>query len=221
MLAFMTYAERYYGKLIGYFLDHFKICMLTMFFSILIAVPISLMLTKHRRLSKGVMAVLGAIYAIPSMALFAMLVPYMGLGTTTAIFVLVLYNQSILVRNTVAGFDSVDKMAVESAIGMGMSPWQVFTKVQLPIALPVILSGIRIAMIATIGSATIAATINAGGIGALLFDGLQTMNFVKMIWGTILAASFALIFNMILERLEKRTLLKARGEYIPRKAKNK
>jgi osmoprotectant transport system permease protein len=216
---FIAYGQNHYDKLLGYLLDHLQLCAITLIISLLIAIPASLILSRHKRVSKAVIAVLGAIYSIPSMALFALLVPVFGLGETTAIFVLVIYNQFILVRNIIAGFEGIDSNIIEAARGMGMSPMQSFFKIKLPLAMPVILSGIRISVVTTIAIATIAATIHAGGLGVLLFDGLQTMNMVKMLWGTILAAAIALIFNSILFKIEARQVLKARGELSPRKIK--
>ncbi len=217
---FISYGYNHYDKLLGYLLDHLQLCAITLLISILIAIPVSLILSKYKKVSKAVLAILGALYSIPSMALFALLVPALGLGETTAIFVLVIYNQFILVRNIITGFNGVDSTIVEAAKGMGMSPMQSFFKVQLPLAMPVILGGIRIAVVTTIAIATIAATINAGGLGVLLFDGLQTMNIVKMLWGTLLAAAITLIFNSILIKIEVREILRARGELSSRKMKN-
>lgn len=217
---FISYGQNHYDKLLGYLLDHLQLCAITLIISVLIAIPVSLILSKYKKVSRAVIAILGAIYSIPSMALFALLVPVLGLGETTAIFVLVIYNQFILVRNIITGFNGVDSTIVEAAKGMGMSPMQSFFKVQLPLAMPVILGGIRISVVTTIAIATIAATINAGGLGVLLFDGLQTMNMVKMIWGTLLAAVITLIFNSILIKIELREILRARGELSSRKMKN-
>lgn len=217
---FISYGQNHYDKLLEYLIDHLQLCAITLIISILIAIPVSLILSKYKKVSKAVLAILGAIYSIPSMALFALLVPALGLGKTTAIFVLVIYNQFILVRNIITGFNGVDSTIIEAAKGMGMSPIQSFFKVQLPLAMPVILGGIRISVVTTIAIATIAATINAGGLGVLLFDGLQTMNMVKMLWGTLLAAAITLIFNSILIKIEVREILRARGELSSRKMKN-
>lgn len=125
--------------------------------------------------------------------------------------VLTIYSQFILARNILAGFNGIDSSLLEAAKGMGMSPVQIFFKVQLPLAMPVIVSGIHIASVVIIGSATIAQTVNAGGIGVLLFEGLRTQNYVKMIWGTILTAALALSVNYLLARLEKFAQRKAKG----------
>ncbi len=214
MSKFLEYGARYYPKMIGYLLEHLGMCVTALLISLFIAVIVSILLLKNKTVSKIVVAVLGAFYAIPSMAFFAILIPIFGLGKTDAVVVLIVYSQFILVRNILAGFNGVDSMLLEAAKGMGMSPVQIFFKVQLPLVLPVVLGGIRIAIVVTISSATIAQTVNAGGIGVLLFDGLRTLNIVKMIWGTILTALLTLGFNYFLERLERYTLKRSRGEIV-------
>lgn len=212
MDKFIQYGQRHYMDLLEYLLEHIEMCATAIGISLLIAIPLCILLMKRKTASKVVVALLGACYAIPSMAFFALLMPVFGLGKTGAVFVLTVYSQFILTKNILAAFNGIDPMIVESAKGMGMSAVQVFFKVQMPLALPVILSGIRIAAIATIGSAVIAQTINAGGIGVILFEGLRSNNIAKMVWGTILAAFLALTVNFILEKLEKRALRKSRGE---------
>lgn len=212
MSKFVEYGSRHYLKLIKYLLEHLQMCGSALIISLIIAIPLSVLLLKRKNLSKMIIALLGACYAIPSMAFFAILMPIFGLGKTGAIVVLTVYSQFILTRNILAGFHGIDGMLIEAAKGMGMSTMQSFFKVQLPIALPVIIGGVRISVVATIGSAVIAQTINAGGIGVLLFEGLRTLNVTKMLWGTLLAASLALVCNYLLERLERYTLKVSRGE---------
>jgi ABC-type proline/glycine betaine transport systems, permease component len=195
---------QYPDKVIEPFLQHLELTLVTLLISLVIAAAISLLIMRSRLLSQLVVGIFSAVYAVPSMALFALLIPLFGLGETTAIIVLVIYNQFILVRNILSGFHSVDSAIVEAAYGMGMSGAQMFFKVQLPLASPVILAGIKIAAVSTIGIATIAATINSGGLGTLLFEGLQTMNMVKIFWGTLLSSLLAIGANLLLASLEKK-----------------
>lgn len=212
MSQFLEYGSKHYDKMFGYLFEHLQMCGAALIISLIIAIPLCTALLKRKMLSKLVIALLGACYAIPNMAFFAILMPVFGLGKTGAIVVLTVYSQFILTRNILAGFNSIDPLMIEAAKGMGMSSLQCFLQVQFPIALPVIIGGVRIAAVATIGSAVIAQTINAGGIGVLLFEGLRTLNVGKMLWGTILAAALALICNYGLERLERYTLKVAKGE---------
>lgn len=136
--------------------------------------------------------------------MFAMLIPVTGLGTKTALIVLTLYNQYLLLRNFTAGLNGVDSAIIEAAAGMGMTTMQILLKIRLPLAKRSIFTGIRLAIVSTTGIATIAATINAGGLGTILFDGLRTLNVVKILWGTVLSAGLAIALNAGLERIERR-----------------
>ena len=144
------------------------------------------------------------LYSIPSLALFALLMPVTGLGLTTAVIVLTMYNQYLLLRNFIAGLYGVDPAVTEAAVGLGMSTMQVLVKIRIPLAKKALFTGIQLAVVSTIGIATIAAMINAGGLGTILFDGLRTLNVNKIIWGSILSAGLALGINGGFQALEKR-----------------
>ena len=143
------------------------------------------------------------LYAIPSFALFTLLIPLTGLGQRTAIVALVIYAQYTLVRNFLSGLTNVDSSILEAATGMGMTKWQVLTKIQLPLAQSSIFAGLRLATNSIIAIATIGATINAGGIGTILFDGLRTMSLVKLLWGIILAVGLSLLANLLFYLIEE------------------
>ena len=149
------------------------------------------------------LGVTSMIYSVPSLAMFAILIPLTGLGKTTAIIVLVVYNQYLLLRNFLTGLNEVDQAMIEAAIGMGMKKSQTLVLIQIPLAKKALFTGIRLALVSTIGIATIAASINAGGLGTILFDGLRTMNTNKIIWGSILAAGLAVVTNYTLDYIER------------------
>ncbi|MBQ9632908.1 MAG: ABC transporter permease, partial [Lachnospiraceae bacterium] len=144
------------------FFEHLEIVFFTMLISMLLATVISYLLLRSERATNVVVQIFSAVYSIPSMALFAMLIPLFGLGNATAIPVLVAYNQYLLIRNIMTGMQNVDKSLLEAGTGMGMSHFQLVTRVQIPLAMPSIVAGIRLAIISTTGIAVIAATINAG-----------------------------------------------------------
>lgn len=208
----ITYLLKYYMQMSILLLEHLHIVFLSIAISVLIAVPIGLLLARSKWLSTAVLSFFGFVYSIPSLALFSFLIPVFGLGKITAIAVLVIYNQYILVRNTLTGFSSIDPAIIEAANGMGLSGRQLFLKIQLPLAMPIIIGGIRIATVSTIGIATIAAVIHAGGLGVLLFDGLRMNYLPKILWGTILSSLLAYFANRVLLAFETRAMLKARGE---------
>lgn len=200
----IQFLMKYPDKIVEPFLQHIQITLITLALSFVIAAGISFLIMRSRALSQVVIGIFSAVYAIPSLALFALLVPLLGLGETAAIVVLTAYNQFILVRNIIAGFHSISPSILEAANGMGMSQSQSFFRIRLPLASPVILAGIKVSVTTTIGIATIASTINAGGLGDLLFDGLRTQNMVKILWGTLLASLLAVAANLLLGVLEKR-----------------
>ena len=199
----VEYFVRYHERLGRALLEHLLLLSITMVISIVLAAFITLLISRKKQAEDAALRIFGAVYAIPSLALFAMLIPLLGLGFKTAVFVLVLYNQFLLIRNFSAGLRGVDASLIEAAKGLGMTEWQALLKIKIPLALPVITGGIRIALISTIGIGTIAAVINAGGLGTILFDGLRTMNSIKIIWGMVLAASLSLFANITLSLFEK------------------
>lgn len=207
------YFFKYHDKLFTALTEHIKIVGITLALSVLLAFAITLLVIRSELISNIILQVFSVVYSIPSLALFSLLIPLMGIGEKTAIFVLVLYNQFLLLRNNISGLRGVDTAVMEAAKGMGMSDWQRLFKVQIPLALPVIMAGIHLAVISTIGIATIAATIHAGGLGRILFDGLRTMNSYKIIWGTIFCAGIALVADVLLRTLEKYLYKKVGYQY--------
>lgn len=194
----ISYVVRYYDKLLTALAEHLVLVFLTLLFSLLLATALTLLCVYVKRVESLIVGICSMIYAIPSIALFAMLIPVTGLGETTAVTVLTIYNQYLLLRNFLAGLHGVDFGITEAAAGMGMTTGQILFKVQLPLAREAILSGVRLAATSTIGIATIAASINAGGLGTILFDGLRTMNSYKILWGSILSAGLALVMDQLL-----------------------
>jgi osmoprotectant transport system permease protein len=152
------------------------------------------------------------IYTIPSLSLFVLLIPLFGLGTTSAVVALVAYAQLMLVRNWVVGLMSIDPAIIEAARGMGMNGSQRFWQVEFPLALPLLLSGIRLATLSTIGIGTIAAYINAGGLGKLLFEGVITANYPKIFAGSLAVSVLAIGTNYLLRFLERQAEVAIRGE---------
>lgn len=200
----IEYFIKYHAKLTKALLEHIQIVGLTLVISIVIAMAVTLLIKDSKRISKAVLQVCNVIYSIPSLALFAILIPLSGLGAKTAVIVLVAYNQYILVRGFTEGLSMVDKAVLEAATGMGMSRWQIFARVQFPLALDSMVASIQIAIISTIGIATIGATIGAGGLGSILFDGMRTQNTVKILWGTVLSVLLVLAANAILNYAVKK-----------------
>ncbi|MFV0401140.1 MAG: ABC transporter permease [Oscillospiraceae bacterium] len=203
MSGFFSFFAGYYPKLLTALWQHLALVAVTMVLSLALAAAITLAVLRFPRFSELMVGLLGAVYSIPSLALFALMIPLTGLGNTTAVIVMVVYNQFLLLRNFLTGLRTVDSTVIEAATGMGMSPLQRLIRVQIPLAFPVLLAGVHLAMISTIGIANIAATINAGGLGVILFDGLRTQNTYKIVWGALFAAGLALLANLLMGAIER------------------
>lgn len=167
-----------------------------------IGVPLGVLVYRSPALRRPVLGALTVVYTIPSLALLVLLLPFTRLGPQTAIIALVAYAQVVLVRNTLLGLTSIDGAVIEAARGIGMTGWQRLRRVELPLAMPLIVAGIRIATLATIGIGTIAALINAGGLGTLLFQGVTTGQRGKIVAGAVALAALALLTNQLLRALE-------------------
>ncbi len=169
-----------------------------------IALPVSLLVYYVRWLAVPVLGLLGVLYTIPSLALIILLIPAFGLTRTSVVIALVIYAQVVLVRNILAGLGSVDPATIEAARGMGMNGWQTWWRVQFPLALPIILAGLRIAAVVTIGIAAIGAKFGAGGLGTLLFEGIATKRNDKILAGAIVVSLLAFAVNGFVLLLERR-----------------
>lgn len=183
-------------------LQHLQMTGISLVIAIAIAVPLALLVSRVRWLTIPVMGSLGVLYTIPSLALIIFLVPLFGLNARSVIVAMVLYTQVILVRNLTVGLAGINPAVLEAARGMGMSPWQRWWQIQVPLVLPVFVAGVRIAAIVAIAIATIGAKFNAGGLGKLLFDGIQTNRYDKIVAGSIAVALLALALNGLLLWLE-------------------
>ena len=170
--------------------------------ALVVAGVIILLLMNRRNWLNGLTYFFSLLYSVPSFAFFALLLPISGLGMRTAIIVLTIYCEYVLLRTFITGIQEIDPALIEVAKGMGMTRKQVFFKVQLPLATPAIFSGLQVAFASTMGIATIAATINAGGLGQLLFEGLQAQQVVPILWGTLLTVVLTLLCAGILKLIE-------------------
>lgn len=186
------------------FEQHLMLVIVSLAISFVLAIAISYILLKLPRVQRIVENLFGAIYSVPSLALFALMIPVTGLGDETAIIALVIYNQYLLIRNILAGINGIDKSILEAGTGMGMSQGQIFSKVILPLAAPSIIAGVRLAVVSTTGIATIAASINAGGLGIVLFSGMRTMDSQKIFIGTLLCIVIAFVADIGIKCIENK-----------------
>ena len=165
---------------------------------LLISLPLGIAAHRWTRLRLPVLGLFGAFYTIPSIALFALLIPYTGLTEVTAEIALIGYNVLILVRNVMVGLESVPKDVLDAADGMGYRPLARLLQVELPLALPAILAGLRVATVSTIGIVTIAVVIGLGGLGELIYQGLIESFHTPLVVGTVLSVCLALVADLLL-----------------------
>ncbi|TAM73531.1 ABC transporter permease [bacterium] len=189
----MSWLTGHAGEIAARTLEHLLLCGTAFAIALTIALPLGLLAARRSRAGLPLIAALDAIYTIPSLALFALLIPVMGLGFWTAVTALVAYAQIILVRNVVAAIQSVPSWMVDAARGLGMTPLQVFLRVELPIAAPVAIAGARVAAVSIIAIASVAAWIDAGGLGTLIFAGIERQDIRLIAAGTLGIAALALI----------------------------
>jgi osmoprotectant transport system permease protein len=186
------------------FLGHLTLVGITMLISIAIAIPVGILLTRYRRFYLPVVTVAGLLYTIPSIAAFALLipVPFLGLSLATVLIPLVLYNQLVLIRNTVTAINGVDPLLLEVGRAMGMTPWELLWRVTLPLALPVIIAGIRIATVTTVGIAALAYLAGQPSLGSLIFQNIVSNDTDAIVAGAILTALFAIVADLLLLALQ-------------------
>ena len=185
--------------------QHLGIVLLSMLFSTALGVPLGILIAQVRKVGPWILGIFGVFYLIPSLALFALLVPITGLGPQPAIIGLVLYAQLPIVRNTATGLLNLDPALVEAALGMGMTRLQRLMLVELPVAAPAIVAGLRVAAVMSVGVATIAAYVGAGGLGNLILRGMQLLYPEMVIAGAFPAALMAIGVDLLFVALEKLT----------------
>lgn len=173
--------------------------------AVFIALPLGLIIEREKRITRAALGFLSALYTIPSIVLIVLFIPLFGLSSWSVIAALVVYAQIILVRNLIVGLRSIEPGLIEISTGMGMTRWQKWWRVQLPLAFPLMIAGLRIAATAAIAIATIGAKFGAGGLGTLLFEGIaQAGRYDKILTGAVTVGLLALGVNWLLLRLEQR-----------------
>jgi osmoprotectant transport system permease protein len=201
----------FFNDLLRAFIEHVNLTMTALLLAIVPAFLLSLFIARRPALAEIVMTGFSLLYTVPSLAMLAMMVIVFGLGQASAITALVLYAQFILIRHFVLGLQSIDAPTLEAARGLGFSAWQKLLWVEAPLAMPVWLSGIRLAALSIVSIAVTAAWINAGGLGTLIFEGLSQNNPQKILWGAMLIVVLSCWLQTSLEGFESWALARAEG----------
>ena len=197
------WVSRHTGDIATATRQHIELTAIAVVLGLLLSFPLALLARRWRVLQTPILSVTGILYTIPSLALFAMLVPWTGLSRTTSEIGLVSYTLLILIRNTVTGLDGVPPDVVEAARGMGFSPARLLFRIELPLAAPVIVAGLRIATVTTIGLVTVTALIGQGGLGQLINDGLIRDFRTPLVVGSVLSVALAVVADVGLAAVQR------------------
>lgn len=198
----INFVSQQSDKLLEQTLTHIGLTFISLLLSIFIGVPLGILIVGKKRLAKIVLGIANVLQTIPGIALLGFMIPILGIGAVPAIVALLLYALLPIIRNTYTGITEVGEAIKEAATGMGMSYGQRLFKVEIPIAMPVILAGIRTATVINVGVATLAAYIGAGGLGEFIFGGIALNNTNMLLAGAIPAALLAILFDFLLARLQ-------------------
>jgi osmoprotectant transport system permease protein len=193
------------------FVQHVGLVAEALVISLALALPLGILSARHKRVHVFVLGTAGILYTIPELALFALLVPMVGLGRGPALTAIVLYSLLVVTRNVAVGLRELPHDVLEAADGMGYGRWRKLWRIELPLAAPVILAGIRLTVVMQISVATIAAFIGAGGLGEIIFQGITQDIGEKVAAGAVAAALLAVAADEILRRLELRLRLNQYG----------
>jgi len=202
-MNFFEYLAIRYEQVLRLLFEHTKITFQALLFAILIGVPIGVAIAMNKYSSKVVMMVINAIQAIPSLALLGFLIPLIGISEKTAIVLVVMYAILPIVKNTFVGLTNISPETIEVSKGLGLTKWQTLCRVQIPMSTPVIMAGIRISAVNSVGLVTIASYAGGKGLGFLVYSGINTVDINMILAGAIPAALLALVMDFVVGRIEK------------------
>jgi osmoprotectant transport system permease protein len=184
--------------------EHLQLVFYSLTVALVVGIPVGIIISRHTKLAVPIISIAGILDTIPSLAILAVLIPFVGIGKPPAIIALFLYSLMPIIRNTYVGIKGVDPAIIEAARGMGMTEVQILLKVRLPLALPVIMAGIRTAAMFNVGISTLAAVVGAGGLGTFIWTGLMLMDYQLMLTGALATSILAIGIDIILGLVERR-----------------
>ncbi|GLX66162.1 ABC transporter permease [Paenibacillus glycanilyticus] len=210
MELFFRYVKENWPDLLVFTGQHIMMVLIGLLLALVVGIPFGILASRNRVNARIILTVANIIQVFPSLALLVLLMVVFGLGTTTVVVGLFLYSLLPVIRNTYVGLTQVDKSIMEAGKGVGMSPLQIMLQVQLPLALPFMLTGIRIAAVIAIGVATIAPLVGGDGLGREIYSGINMNNSARLYAGAIPAAILALLADLALERVQNATKVAGR-----------
>ncbi|NFM32417.1 ABC transporter permease subunit [Clostridium botulinum] len=194
------------SQILSLLVEHVELTLISVLVAVAIGVPLGIIITKNKKLAKTVIGFANLTQAIPSLAILGFLIPLIGIGSAPAITMVVLYSMLPILKNTYTGITNINPDMLEAAKGLGMTNTQTLKLIKIPLAMPIIMAGIRIASVTAVGLMTIAAFIGAGGLGYLVFSGIQTVDNNLILFGAIPAAILALVIDWVTGKIEDATM---------------
>ena len=202
-MSIWEFIERRHDQIIHLFLEHTRLTFEALFIAILVGVPIGILISSNKKVARIVMMVINGVQAVPSLALLGFLIPLIGVSEKTAIALVVLYAILPIVKNTFVGLVNISPDLIEVASGIGMTKKQILFDVQIPMAMPVIMAGLRISAVNSVGLVTIASYAGGKGLGFMVYSGINTIDVNMILSGAIPAAILALAMDFIVGKIEK------------------
>jgi osmoprotectant transport system permease protein len=199
-LEFLSYRIGDIGMLV---VEHIQITAMSISLAIIVGIPVGVFITRKKNMADLVMGFANVFQTLPSLALFGLIIPIMGIGYKPSVFVLFLYALLPIIKNTYLGISGVDPAVIDAGKGMGMTDFQILKMIEVPLSLPVIMGGVRISTVINIGTATLAALIGAGGLGDMIFKGISLNNTNMILAGAIPTALLALSVDSVFGKIEK------------------
>ena len=200
---FLIYVIEQRNEIFTLLFQHIRLTVFSVIFSIMLGVPLGILIKYVKKLNKPILGFANIVQAIPSMALLGISIPILGIGSAPAIFMVILYSLLPIIKNTYTGLSNISPQILEAAKGIGLTKTQRLFKIQIPLSLPVIMAGIRVSAVTSVGLMTIAAYVGAGGLGYLVFAGIRTINNYQILAGAIPACLLALLVDYVFSIIER------------------
>lgn len=210
----IDYIAQNWQNILALTVEHIRMTFMAVGISILIGVPLGILISYVKKLGKPVLGLANVVQAVPSIALLGLAIPLLGIGTLPAVVMVVIYSLLPIIKNTYIGLENIDPLTLEAARGIGLTRMQRLFRIRLPLALPVIMAGVRVSAVTAVGLMTMAAFIGAGGLGSLIFSGIRTVSNVQILAGAVPACILAILVDWLLGVVEKAvTPLSLQKEY--------
>jgi osmoprotectant transport system permease protein len=208
-MNFLNYLIASWPEILHLLIQHIELAGITATLATLVGIPLGIMMARYQWLADTMMFAATIVLTIPSIALLGLMVPVIGIGACPAVIAVLLYSLLPIMRNTYLALSSIEHHVKEAAIGIGMTFWQRLRLVDFPLSIPVIMGGVRTAVVMSISIMTAGAVISSGGLGALMFDAINQSNMPKLIVGSVMISTLAILADMLLKTLQR--LLISRG----------